>query len=272
VQALISSVAIKKLENFRLLAYSMAYASFLLPNSTDSTSVLELDWKRLPHVNRNRMWRFEAWQAGNQAPSETEFYDDQSAAELEASPITADPFFATFGGDRRPRIIFPGGHHHQGLSWGGSPYGAQVQPSLGHQSVHPAAMPSTHPTAEPTNANEGGPSARGQPTSQHGQEGPYQGLDIGVFMATVLKAQTDNQLAIAAASHTNMVAFHTATAQANAVSRGKDAKMTVAKMNILRACTGHVLPGSFQTPQVYNEMEMEGATSEAVARILRRLL
>ncbi len=245
VQALISSVAIKKLENFRLLAYSMAYASFLLPNSTNSTSVLELDWKRLHHVNRNRMWRFEAWQAGDRASSETEFNDDQSAAEREALPVTADPFFATFGGDRRPRIIFPGGHHHQGPSWGGSPYGAQVQPSLGHQSVHPEAMPSTHPTAEPTNAKEGGPSARGRPTSQHGQEGPYQGLDIAVFMATVLKAQTDNQLAIAAASHTNMVAFHTATAQANAVRGGKDARMTVAKTNILRACTGQVLPGSF---------------------------
>jgi hypothetical protein len=43
VQALISLVAIEKLENFRLLAYSMAYASFLLPNSTDSMIVLELD-------------------------------------------------------------------------------------------------------------------------------------------------------------------------------------------------------------------------------------
>ncbi len=124
VQALISLVAIEKLENFRLLAYSMAYASVLLPNSTDSTSVLELDWKCLPHVNRNRMWRFEAWQAGNRASSEKEFNDDQSAAEREASPVTADPFFANFGGDRRPRIIFPGGHHHQGPSWGGSPYGA----------------------------------------------------------------------------------------------------------------------------------------------------
>ncbi len=70
VQALISSVAIKKLENFRLLAYSMAYVGFLLPNSTDSTSVLELDWNRLPHVNHNRMWRFEAWQAGDRASSE----------------------------------------------------------------------------------------------------------------------------------------------------------------------------------------------------------
>jgi hypothetical protein len=55
-------------------------------------------------------------------------------------------------------------------------------------------------------------------------------------MATVLKAQTDNQLAIAVASHTNMVAFHTATAQASAVSGGKDAQLTVAKTSILRAC------------------------------------
>ncbi len=76
VQVLISLVAIEKLENFRLLAYSMAYASFLLPDSTDSTSVLELDWKRLPHVNCNRMWRFEAWQAGDRASSEMEFNDD----------------------------------------------------------------------------------------------------------------------------------------------------------------------------------------------------
>ncbi len=91
-------------------------------------------------------------------------------------------------------------------------------------------------------------------------------------MATVLKAQTDNQLAIAAASHTNMVAFHTAMAQANAVSGGKDAQMTVAKMNILQACTGQVLPGSFQIPQVYKEMKTEGTTSEAVARILCHLL
>jgi hypothetical protein len=91
-------------------------------------------------------------------------------------------------------------------------------------------------------------------------------------MATMLRVQTDSQLAIVAASHTNMVAFHTATVQASAASGGKDARMTVAKTRILRACTGQVLAISFITPQVYKEMETEEATSEAVARILRRLL
>jgi hypothetical protein len=43
VQALISLVAIEKVENFKLLAYSMTYAGFLLPDSSDATSVLELD-------------------------------------------------------------------------------------------------------------------------------------------------------------------------------------------------------------------------------------
>jgi hypothetical protein len=88
----------------------------------------------------------------------------------------------------------------------------------------------------------------------------------------MLRAQTDSQLAIAAASHTNMVAFHTAMAQASTASEGKDARMMVAKTSILRACTGQVLAISFTTPQVYKEMETEGATSEAVTRILCRLL
>jgi hypothetical protein len=56
-------------------------------------------------------------------------------------------------------------------------------------------------------------------------------------MATMLRVQTDSQLAIAAASHTNMVAFHTATAQASAMSGRKDARMMVAKTSILWACT-----------------------------------
>ncbi len=43
VQALIRSVAINKLENFKLLAYSMTYACFLLPDLSEATSVLELD-------------------------------------------------------------------------------------------------------------------------------------------------------------------------------------------------------------------------------------
>jgi hypothetical protein len=136
-------------------------------------------------------------------------------------------------------------------------------------------MPFRPPTTKPTTTSRGGARAGGNPTAQHGQGLPaaaQQSLDIGAFMATMLQAQTDSQLAIAAASHTNMVAFHTAMVQASAASGGKDAWMTVAKTSILRACTGQVLAISFITLQVYKEMETEGATSETVGRILRRLL
>ncbi len=274
VQALISLVAIDKLENFKLLAYSMAHASFLLLDLQDSTSVLELNWKRLPHVKCNRMWRMDAWQSGERTASNTEFDEGKSSDEQKAPPEDIDPFFATFEGDWQPRILVPGVHNRQIPSWGSSPNGACAQSDLGHWPTHLNAMPSNRPTDKPTNARGSGarPGGGGQPTAQHNREWPHQGLNIGAFMATVLKAQTDNQLAIAAARHTNMVAFHTATAQASEMSGGKDARLTAAKTSILRACTGQVSANFFQTPQVYKEMESEGATSEAVAWILRCLL
>jgi hypothetical protein len=271
VQALIQSVAIDKVENFKLLAYSMTYACFLLPDSSEATSMLELDWKHLPHVKLNMAWRIKAWKAGKQASSRTEFNEGESADKQEDPPEEIDPFLALFGGDRQPRIIFPGPQTSRAPSWGSRPYGARVQLGWGQHPAHPTAMPFRHPTTKPTTASRGGARAGRNPTAQHGQGLPaaaQQILDIKSFMATMLRAQTDSQLVIAAASHTNMVAFHTATAQASAASGGKDARMTVAKTSILRACIGQVLAIS----QVYKEMEMEGATSETVARILRRLL
>jgi hypothetical protein len=220
-------------------------------------------------------WRIKAWEANKRTSSETEFDEGESPNKQKAPLEEIDPFLAIFGGDRQPRILFPGVQTRWAPSWGSSPNGARVQPGLGQHPAHPTAMPSKHPTAKPTNASSGGARTGGQPTTQHGQGLPaaaQQSLDIGAFMATMLPAQTDSQLAIAMASHTNMVAFHTVTAQASAVSGGEDARMTVAKTSILRACTGQVLAISFPTPQVYKEMETEGATSKAVARILFRLL
>jgi hypothetical protein len=237
--------------------------------------MLELDWKRLPRVKLNMTWRIKAWEAGKWTSSETKFNEGESPDKQKAPPEEIDPILAIFGGDRQLRILFLGVQTHRAPSWGGSPYGARVQPCLGQHPAHPTAMPSRHPTAKPTNASLGGARAGGQPSAQHGQGLPaaaQQSLDIKAFMATMLRVQTDSQLANAAASHTNMVAFHTATAQASAVSGGKDARMTVAKMSILRACTKQVLAISFTTPQVHKEMETEGATSKAVARILLCLL
>ncbi len=93
-------MAINKLENFKLLTYSMVYASFLLPDSPDSRSVLELDWKHLLHIKRNIMWRIEAWQSGPQRTSSNpEFDEGESSDERNAPPENVDMFLATFGGD-----------------------------------------------------------------------------------------------------------------------------------------------------------------------------
>ena len=51
-------------------------------------------------------------------------------------------------------------------------------------------------------------------------------FDIGAFVVTMLQAQMENQRAIAVASHMNMVAIHTATAQAIATKAGdKDSRI-----------------------------------------------
>jgi hypothetical protein len=98
IRTLISSVLLDKVENFKLLAYSMTYATFLLPDSPDMTSVLELDWKRLPRGKLNMTWRVNAWNAGSHASSETE-YDEGDLPDEGENPPEIDPFFATFGGD-----------------------------------------------------------------------------------------------------------------------------------------------------------------------------
>jgi hypothetical protein len=155
VQALISLVAIKKVENFKLLVYSMRYVGFLLPDSSDATSMLELDWKRLSCVKLNMTWRIKTWEADKWTSSETEFDEGESPDEQKAPSEEIDPFLAIFGGDWQPRILFPGMQTRWAPSWGGSPYGAWVQLGLVQHLSYPTAMPSRHPTAKPTNASSG---------------------------------------------------------------------------------------------------------------------
>jgi hypothetical protein len=150
-------------------------------------------------------WRIQAWQAGDHVPSETEF-DEGESIERESDKSEPDPFMATYGGERRQRIVFPKALASPTVLWGSSPYGAHVHQEPRQYPSRPAtttgrATSATPPTPRP---------------SQPAGGGGHQSLDIGAFMATVLQAQTENQLAIAAASHNNMVAFHTETAQATA--------------------------------------------------------
>jgi hypothetical protein len=81
----------------------------------------------------------------------------------------------------------------------------------------------------------------------------------------MMEAQSAANVAMLAASDANMIAFHTATAQALASKNGdKDSKLTVAKMKILQACCGHEDKDTFSTPPVHLDMEVEGGTTDAL--------
>ncbi len=164
----------------------------------------------------------------------------------EDPPPQVDDFLSVFGGGWHPCVSFPTHQPHQRVAptaantWGGSPYTNQVP--QGHSGTHP---PSTQPT-----------------------------IDLGALLTTMLQAQADSQMAVAAANSANLIAFTIAMAQALASKGGsdKEAKMTVAKKRILQACLGWGISPAFRTPPVYLEMEIKGSTTDALGRILRCLL
>ncbi len=93
------------------------------------------------------------------------------------------------------------------------------------------------------------------------------------LVAAIIQGQNENQLAIAAASTANMMAFHTATAQAFAARSGdKESKLTAMKKKILQACSGQDDTPAFTMTAVYKEIETEGSRLEALGCILRPLL
>ncbi len=91
------------------------------------------------------------------------------------------------------------------------------------------------------------------------------------IIRTMMEAQSAANVAMAVAANANMIAFHTATAQALAAKNGdKDSKLTVAKKSIPQACCGHADKNTFETPVVYLDMDVEGRTTDALGQILRR--
>ncbi len=171
-QALIGLVPLDKVENFKLLAYSMTYATFLIPNSPDMSSVLQLDWKRLPRGKSNTTWRIQAWQAGDHAPFETEF-DEGELVDEESDTSEPDPFMATYGGERRRRIVFPKAPAASTVSWGSSPYGARVHQEPRQYPSRPAtttgqATSATPPTPRPSQPAGGGGASKSGHRRFHG--------------------------------------------------------------------------------------------------------
>jgi hypothetical protein len=99
------------------------------------------------------------------------------------------------------------------------------------------------------------------------------GLDIAALITTLLKAQSEAQLAQTNANHANLIAFQTVTAQVMAAKGGdKESKLTAAKRRILQACAGITHANKFEVEQIYRNVDAEGGSAEALGWILRKQL
>jgi hypothetical protein len=119
------------------------------------------------------------------------------------------------------------------------------------------------------------------PQGAHGTQAPRapapvtapMGPDMALLIITLLKGQSDAQVAQANANHANLIAFHTATAQALAAKgRDKESKLTAAKQQILQACAGMTHVNEFEVEPVYWDMEAKGGSLDALGQILRKHL
>ena len=206
-------------------------------------STMSSKWKRMVMTKATRKWATSAW---SEQPPPNEADDD--CAQAEASPPTISDFSSVFGGQDRTTAVTvpisnpPNSRREMG---GGSPKvatGILRQVGRGSQ--------------KGTTARQGV-----APTEP----------DIMTIIRTMMEAQSAANVAMSVAFNTNMIAFHTATAQALAAKNGdKDSKLTVAKKKILQACCGHADKDTFTTPGVYMDMDVEGGTTDALGRILRR--
>jgi hypothetical protein len=99
------------------------------------------------------------------------------------------------------------------------------------------------------------------------------GLDIAALITTLLKAQSEAQLAQTNANHANLLAFQTVTAQALVAKGGdKESKLTATKWQILQACAGITHADEFEVEQIYQDVGTKGSSADTVGRILRKRL
>jgi hypothetical protein len=105
---LINLIAEDKVKNYKILAWQMAYACHLMPDSVESTSALELDWKCFPRSKHLLRWRSEAWHqfndgsGGTDLDKEGEATTDDSKMLPEDPPPPVDNFLSIFGGGGAP--------------------------------------------------------------------------------------------------------------------------------------------------------------------------
>ena len=168
--------------------------------------------------------------------------DPASPGRRKDPPEQMDDFQSLFGGGKRPKLNL--GH------W--APTGRAN--TRGGENIHRSARSPVRASAQ-------------QPTSAHT-------ADLASMLAAMVQAQTDGQIAVAAANTANLVAFTTATAQALATSSGgeKGSKLTQARKSVLQACTGEGDSATFVLPPVFLAMTTDGGTTDALSLTLRRLL
>ena len=211
----------------------MAYACLSASEEELPISTMSSKWKRMVMSRATKAWATSAWMG--QPPPDEAVADEPHA-------VTINDFSSMFGGPATRTAV---------------------------------TIPTNNPPARRTRGPR--PRQMGERIQMGGDAQPGGGVtetgtpDIMTIIRTMMEAQSAANVAMSVASNTNMIAFHTATAQALAAKNGdKDSKLTVAKKKILQACCGHADKESFMTPAVYLDMDVEGGTTDALGRILRR--
>ncbi len=226
---LVNSVDEAKQGKFTYLARSMAYACLSASKEEHPVSTMSARWKRLVMSRTMRTWATSAWTG--QPPSD-KAEEDRPITSASKQPI--NDFSSVFGGHtRRMAVTVPS---VQGWPVSSPPNGRNVGP---RPNPPPKARSGTPTVATGLIGQRGGEPPRGGPQPAAGSTPGLTGraasppdgdTSVVAIIRTMMEAQLAANVAMAAAANANMIAFHTATAQALvAKNRDKDSKLTVAK-------------------------------------------
>jgi hypothetical protein len=195
VMDLINSVAADKANNFRILAWQVACACFRT-GSIKLSSLMALGWSHLARSNPNIQLSTQAWY---DAEDEQDSNHRAIPGTRKDPPEQADDFKSLFGGGKRPKLNL--GHWAPPIrasTWGGDTNSGRVPGPMRH-------LPQQHPRHELPQAHAGAHAS-----------------DLASMLTAMVQAQTDGQIAVAAANTSNLIAFTTAMAQALATSAGSE--------------------------------------------------
>jgi len=244
---------------FELLLRGVAYAC--LQDENLDEAALATEWKRVPRTKQGRETISRLW-------VQTQIGEYMAPADH----LPDLSFNSLFDDDRRGVPLFATLPRAAASARAPAEAAIKRRRNVVDSPAEQTTRPSRRRQATPPPARRV-PQASEPPAGGGHSLGTAPSADMAAVITAIIQSQNENQLAIAAASNASMIAFHTATAQALAAKAGdKDSKLTAMKKRILQACSGQADSALFVPPQVYQEMEAEGSSTEAVGRILRSLL